>query len=127
MKAFIRENNVEFVESREPLSRYYPAGLLPFFVDVPDELAGEVSAGWRYADGQFTEPEIMSAISTIGGYYLPNDKAKTVEFIVDTVNAKEKEIRQVENTVTETEQEAIALGQLVTESELKALEVPNDE
>ena len=28
MKAFIRENNVEFVESREPLSRYYPAGLL---------------------------------------------------------------------------------------------------
>lgn len=121
--AYVREELVEFTEGRGPLQNYYPPGLLTSFVPVPDGLEQAVCTGWRYREGQFTEPEVMSEIPTIGGVYIPSNKEKTAEYIMDMEN----KIRQAENNATEMEQEAIGLGQLVTESQLNALEETNHE
>ncbi len=88
--AYVREGLVEFTEGRNPLQNYYPPGLLNSFVPVPDDLEQAVCTGWRYREGQFTEPAVMSEIPTIGGVYIPNDKEKTAEYMVGIAAEKEK-------------------------------------
>lgn len=113
--AYVREGLVEFIEERQGLERLYPAALLPCFVPLDESREKAVCKGWRYEDGAFTEPEFLSPIPTVGGYYVPNDKDAVARQVLDMD-------RQLQQQITDLELENLAAQQEITDLELTLLE-----
>ena len=54
--AFVDSGVVGYIETRTPLSDLVHPDFLPYFVEIPDDMANKVQPGWLYEDGNFKEP-----------------------------------------------------------------------
>lgn len=89
--AFVREGTVEFIEERESLNELYHKDLLENFIPVPVELEKDICTGYLYKDGEFIEPEVMSPIANVGGYYIPKNQEKLVRYLSEQSEKKNQE------------------------------------
>lgn len=79
--AYFREGIVEFIEERPNLEQLYPAEILKHFVSLDEVQEKEICQGYLYNENGFTEPEMLSEIPNIGGYYKPLSEEKFESFL----------------------------------------------
>lgn len=79
--AYLRNDMVEFIEERERIEELYPKAILHSFVPLDEEQEAIACKGCNFDGSKFTEPDMLSPIPTIGGYYKPNDETKFLSFV----------------------------------------------
>lgn len=95
--AFVRDGIVEFIEERTPLNELYHKDLLENFIPVPTELEQDICTGYLYKDGEFVEPEVMSPIANVGGYYIPKNQEKLEKYISDISEQRDEALTMLKS------------------------------